>query len=134
MKTPPPPPPRLPLNRCFRWIFESRKLVSVIMCANVMKCAGVSIYSLVLIMVVRGIYVGGLSVAFSCADASAYGFWLGFLLGFFFLIGGGEVYCLECSAMVVRVGAVGRVILSAESVAEVRSRYDAEFVVSSVRW
>ena len=40
-------------------------------CANVMKCAGVSIYSLVLIMVVRGIlYVGILSVAFSCADAS----------------------------------------------------------------
>ena len=80
------------------------------------------------------IYVGGLSVAFSCADASAYGFWLGSLLGFFFLIGGGEVYCLECSAMVVKVGTVGRVILSAESVAEVRARYDAEFVVSSVRW
>ena len=53
----------------FRWIFSSRKLVSVNCdhtCANVMKCAGVSIYSLVLIMVVRGILdVGVLSAAFS---------------------------------------------------------------------
>ena len=41
---------------------------------------------------------------------------------------------LDCSAMTTRVGAVARVILSAESVTEVRGRYDAKFVVSSVRW